>query len=85
VRDSRSLLTYTPAGASVIPVSTVTTDTNSPSSTTYFGPNGQITSQPTATRSSSSGSSRRGAGLVGKDLGKAFEAGIAVFIVFGII
>lgn len=84
VRDSTSLLTYTPPGATVIAVSTMTTDSSFPSSTTYYGSSGQITTQPTGTPSSSTGSSQRGGRWVWRNPGKALGAVIAAFIVLGV-
>ena len=83
VHDSASLLTYTPPGATVIAVSTITTDLSSPSSTMYYGSNGQITAQSTSTPSSSSGARRRGAGLERRNLEKAVGAGVLGLVLLG--
>jgi len=83
VQDTSLLLTYTPAGATVTGLTTVTTNFAA-SSTTYGNSDTLIITPPTGTPSSTTGARQGGAGQVGMDLGRIFSSAMVVLMLLTI-
>jgi hypothetical protein len=83
VQDTSSLLTYTPAGATVTGLTTVTTNFAA-SSPTYGNSDTLITTPPTGTPSSTTGTRQGGAGQVEMDLGKIFSSAMVTLMILTI-
>ena len=80
VQDTASLLTYTPAGATVTGLTSVTIDFAA-SSTAFGNSDSLITAPPTGTPTTSTGASQGGAGHEKTYLWRVFGSVIAVFAV----